>query len=104
MQPDQGLPYRERVMPELQTGTFRIVGRIVARDPALADTTVIMQRVCLRRLKRGTRFGGPPQKRGTSSNPGGCWFRLTKQENQTESSEEPTEVRRVGDTSAVPCC
>ena len=48
MQPDQGLPYRERVMPELQTGTFRIVGRIVARDPALADTTVIMQRVCLR--------------------------------------------------------
>ena len=53
---------------------------------------------------RGTRFGGPPQKRGTSSNPGGCWFRLTEQENQTESSEEPTEVRRVGDTSAVPCC
>jgi hypothetical protein len=60
VQPDQGLPYRERVMPELQTGTFRIVGRIVARDPALADTTVIMQRVCLRRLKRGTRLGGPP--------------------------------------------
>ena len=104
MQPDQGLPYRERVIPELRTGTFRIVGRIVARDPALADTTVIMQRVCLRRLKRGTRLGGPPWKRGTSSNPGGRWFRLKEQEHQTESGEEPAEVCRVGDTSAVPSC
>ena len=44
VQPDQGLLYREQVMPELQTGTFRIVGRIVARDNALADTTVIVVR------------------------------------------------------------
>ena len=39
--PDQGLLYREQVRPELPPGTFRIVGRIVARDHALADTTVI---------------------------------------------------------------
>lgn len=42
VQPDQSLLYREQVRPELPTGTFRIVGRIVARDHALADTTVIV--------------------------------------------------------------
>ncbi len=42
VQPDQGLTYREQVRPELPPGTFRIVGRIVARDNALADTTVIV--------------------------------------------------------------
>ena len=42
VQPDQGLLYREQVRPELSTGTFRIVGRIVARDRDLADTTVIV--------------------------------------------------------------
>ena len=42
VQPDQGLLYREQVRPELPPGMLRIVGRIVARGHALADTTVIV--------------------------------------------------------------
>ena len=44
VQPDQPLLYSERVRPVLPSGTFRVVGRIVARDLALADTTVIVVR------------------------------------------------------------
>jgi len=39
VQPDQPLLYRELVRPVLPSGTFRVVGRIVARNLALADTT-----------------------------------------------------------------
>ena len=42
VQPGQNLVYSEQIRPELPTGTFQIVGRIVARASDLLDSTIIL--------------------------------------------------------------